>query len=167
MKFVNVENDKARQFLEVYRLNRSINREFYQRVKEEDFDFRMVDRPQRRSDSVRESLAHQIAVEQTYLEAVESGKLSFGEYGDSKLKSLSKSELLNELAQADEKLVELMSDEEKIKRKVEVSWSEELIDVVDMLWSLNSHEVLHTGWNMAVMDHLQIERFNKLKEMWG
>ena len=72
-----VTNPQARYFLEEFFTNREINRKFYQRVPEEKFDFRMVDSPGRKSDSPRESLAHQINVQQDYIKAVETGRLRF------------------------------------------------------------------------------------------
>jgi hypothetical protein len=42
-----------------------------------------------------------------------------------------------------------------------------LVLAVDMLWGLDSHEILHQGWNLALMDHLKIESFAELKAMWG
>lgn len=57
-----VENSEARVFLEQFMNDRAINREFYQRVPEDKLDYRMVDTPERRSDSPRESLAHQVYV---------------------------------------------------------------------------------------------------------
>jgi len=38
---------------------------------------------------------------------------------------------------------------------------------LQMIWGLNSHEILHTGWNLSYMDFLEIPRFPKLKTMWG
>ena len=101
------------------------------------------------------------------MKAIKSGKLSWGEYTDENLKKLSKQELLSELAAADDELVAILSDENRVIKMVDVPWSDKPVGVVNMLWGLDSHEVLHTGWNIAVMDHLGMERFKELKEMWG
>ncbi len=167
MDISKVTNPKAKDFLKTFFANREINREFYERVPENKFDFRMVDTPDRKSDSPRESLAHQINVQRTYMLAVEKGRLKFGDFYNQELKAKSKKELLSELKKADQELIAILASEEKCKKKVQVPWSKKLIDVVDMLWALDQHEVLHTGWNIAVMDHLNMERFPALKRMWG
>ena len=51
--------------------------------------------------------------------------------------------------------------------KVKVKWSKNPILALQMIWGLNNHEILHTGWNLAYMDFLGIERFPQLKAMWG
>lgn len=75
-----ITDPQAKAFIEQFLRDREINKEFYKRVPEDKFDFRMVNTPQRKSDS---------------------------------------------------------------------------------------HEILHQGWNLAIMDHLAIERFPALQEMWG
>lgn len=167
MDISKVTNPKAKDFLKTFFANREINREFYERVPENKFDFRMVDTSERKSDSPRESLAHQINVQRTYMLAVEKGRLKFGDFYNQKLKAKAKKELMAELKKADQELIDILADEEKCKKKVQVPWSKKLIDIVDMLWALDQHEVLHTGWNIAVMDHLNMERFPALKRMWG
>lgn len=167
MDISKVKNPKARDFLEIFFTNREINREFYKRVPEEKFDFRMVDTKQRKSDSPRESLAHQINVQRTYLKAVEKGELKFGDYYNQKLKLKTKDKLLEELEKADKEMIEILADEKNLKKKIIVPWSKIGIDVVDMLWVLNQHECLHTGWNLAIMEHLDIERFPALRKVWG
>jgi uncharacterized NAD-dependent epimerase/dehydratase family protein len=101
------------------------------------------------------------------MQALEKGKLDFGSHYDKKLKEKSKKELLVELKKIDQKLIDLLTDEKNCKKKIKVPWSKEPVDAVDMFWEMNSHEILHTGWNIAVMDHLNIERFPALKKMWG
>ena len=61
-----------------FRSDRKVNREFYEKVSEELFDYRMVDTAERKSDSPRESLAHQIRVQREYMRAIQAGKLEFG-----------------------------------------------------------------------------------------
>jgi uncharacterized damage-inducible protein DinB len=167
MDISNVSNPKAKDFLKTFFVNREINREFYKRVPEDKFDFRMVDKPGRKSDSPRESLAHQINVQRTYMLAVEKGELKFGDYYEQNLKVKSKDELLSELDKDDQELIEILADERKCKKKVKVPWSKQQVDAIDMLWGLDQHEVLHTGWNLAIMDHLSMGRFPALKKVWG
>ena len=162
-----VTHPEAIRFLNTYLLNRAINREFYELVQEEQYDYRMVDTTKRKSDSIRESIVHQICVQRTYLQAIEIGALDFKGYINATLHEMSKSELLQELDTADQELIEYLAQSDVPDRKVNVPWSKEPIPVVRMLWGLDSHEVLHTGWNIAVMDHLNINRFQLLQEMWG
>lgn len=163
-----ISNPEAKRFFEVFFMHRKINREFYKRVPDEHFGFCMVDTSERRSDSPRESLAHQINVQRNALRATESGKSQFGVDHDPSLKEKSKSELLGELVRVDQELTEFLADPENLKKKVKAPWSKELISAVDYLWgSLIPHEILHTGWNLAIMDHLNIGRFPELKAVWG
>lgn len=167
MDFSRVTHPEARDFLESFFTHRAINREFYQRVPEEKFDFRMVNTPEKKSDSPRENLAHQINVQRTYMKAVDQGELKFGDYYDQKIKAQTKEELLTELEKADRELIDLLTDEEKLKKKVVVPWNKEGVEAVGMFWALNEHEILHTGLIIAMMDHLNMERFSALKKVWG
>lgn len=167
MKFDNILNPEAKMFLEKFSKNRSINREFYEKVPEDQFNFRMVDTLERKSDSVRETLAHQIGVQIDYLNAIESGKLMFVSGSNTELKKLSKEKLLDVMTRIDTELADLLADQVNCVRKISVPWHEEPIPATKMLWALNNHEILTTGWILALMDHLNIPRFPKLKEMWG
>ncbi|MEN9328699.1 MAG: hypothetical protein RI947_1507 [Candidatus Parcubacteria bacterium] len=169
MNFSTVTNQEAMKFLSQFFGDRAINKEFYQRVPKDMFDFRMVDTPRRKSDSPRESIAHQIITQRTYMNAIKTGILKFGEKypGLTEPAKLSKEELLQQLDEAEKELVSLLSDPHIEEKKAKVPWTSEPVPVLSMIWALDSHEILHTGWNLAVMDHLGIERFPKLKEMWG
>jgi uncharacterized damage-inducible protein DinB len=167
MDISKVTNQKANIFLESFLTNRKINREFYEKIPENKYDFRMVDTNKRKSDSPRESLTHQINVQRTYMLAVEKGKLKFGDYYNQELKAKTKKELLSKLKKADQELTDILTDEDKCRKKVKVPWCKQPIDAVDMFWALDQHEILHTGWNLAIMDHLNIKRFPTLKQMWG
>ena len=167
MDFSKVTNAKAKDFLESFFIHREINREFYKRVSKEKFDFRMVDTLERKSDSVRESLAHQINVQRVYMKAAVMGELKFGDYYNQQLKVEPKEDLLKELEKTDRELIEMLASEENLNKEIVVPWSKKSINMIDMLWGLNEHEILHTGWNIAIMDHLNIERFPALKKIWG
>ncbi len=52
-------NPEAKRFINAFFANRAINREYYELVLEEQYDYRMVDTAERKSDSPEESLAHQ------------------------------------------------------------------------------------------------------------
>lgn len=86
---------------------------------------------------------------------------------DPKLKSSSKIRLLAELEATNKALIELLSEPGFEAKKVVVPWSEEPMEAINFLWGLESHETLHQGWNLAVMDHLNIERFPALEDMLG
>lgn len=169
MDISKIANPAAKMFIDTFLANRNINKEFYNLVPEDKLDFRMVDIPQIKSDSPRESLIHQIDTTRDYLNGVTSGVLQFdNQYEDLHLpKKLTKSDLLKKLGETEKELIDVLSDPKISNKKVKVPWSKEPIPAIDSLWGLNSHEVLHTGWNLAVMDHLNIERFPALKRMWG
>lgn len=154
-------------FADAFFLHRSINREFYQRISEDQYDFRMVQTPTRISDSPRESLAHQINVQKTYILGIRTGKLTFGAHYDTSLKQKSKEELLAILDAADVELKEILAKEELVHKMVAVPWNLKGVVAIAMLWSLHNHEILHTGWNLAIMDHLNMERFPQLTSVWG
>lgn len=162
-----ITDPEAKRFAISFLQDRAINREYYERVPEDKFDFRMVDTPSRKADSPRESLGHQIGVQHDYMNGITSGTLSFESGDDKQLKKLSKNELLKKLQEADEKLIKILSNSEIGNKKVKVPWSDTPIPAIASLWALDSHEILHTGWNLAVMDHLNIERFDNLKRVWG
>ena len=37
----------------------------------------------------------------------------------------------------------------------------------DAIFLLRDHDILHVGWNLSLMDHLDMERFPSLREYWG
>lgn len=113
------------------------------------------------------SLGHQIGVQNDYMAGVKSGTLVFRSGDDKKLKSLTKTELLQRLRDVDHKLVELLSNPNIGDKKVKVPWSDTPTPAISSLWGLDSHEILHLGWNLAIMDHLGIERFESLRQRWG
>ena len=96
-----------------------------------------------------------------------TGTLKFESGNNKQLKTLSKTQLLTKLNEVDTKLVEILIDPKIGDKKVKVPWIDTPISAISSLWSLDFHEILHTSWNLAVMDHLNIKRFNSLKEMWG
>ena len=169
MDISKITNPQAKMFIETFLANRNINREFYKRVPEDNFDFRMVDTPKRKSDSPRESLIHQIDATRDYINGVRTGVLLFdNKYDDlDSPEKLSKTELLKKLEETEQELVEVVADPEIGGKKVKVPWSNKPVSAIDSLWGLDSHEVLHTGWNLAIMDHLGIKRFSALKRTWG
>jgi hypothetical protein len=129
----------------------------------------MVDTPSKRSDSPRESLIHQIRIQHEYIRGIKTGKLEFGVHNDleTKLKSLSKTALLEQLKAVDDELARLLGETHSAMKQIDVPWRSEKQSILLLLEALHFHEVLHTGWNLAVMDHLNMERYPALKEVWG
>ena len=129
----------------------------------------MVDTPERKSDSPRESLTHQIDTTRDYISGIKTGILKFKNSYEDLVDptKLTKSQLLQLLETTEEELIRILTDPEIGNKKVQVPWSRDPIPAIASLWGLDSHEILHTGWNLAVMDHLNIERFSALKKMWG
>ncbi|RJQ27723.1 hypothetical protein C4577_00820 [Candidatus Parcubacteria bacterium] len=167
MDISKINNPQARFFIESFSRNRRINKEFYKLIPEDKLDFRMVNTAQRKSDSPRESLAHQVDVTRDYIQGVKTGILKFGnKYPDLlDLKQYSKKELIDKLEEAEKELVEILTGPKVGDKKIQAPWGN--VGAIDLLWGLHEHEILHTGWNLAIMDHLSIERFPGLKKMWG
>lgn len=162
-----VSHSQAKIFLIQFLANRNINIEFYKRVPGDKLQYRIVDNPKRKSDSIQESLGHQIGVEKDYLSALNTGKLEFRSGDDKNLKSLNREQQLKMLEQLDEELIEKLSDSNIVNKSIVVPWSSDPVPALAMLYGMNNHEVLHTGWNLALMDMLNIERFPALKQIWG
>lgn len=163
---------EARNFLWRFMLNRDVNREFYRRVPADKLDYRMVDTKTRRSDSPRESLLHQLFVVRNYVYSVKTGVLQWGEERQQLLMAPAlsrwgKQRLLSEMERTEQELVDLLALPNIDERTVKVGWQDEPLSAIRVLYSLNDHEILHTGWNLALMDHLQMERYPAMARLWG
>jgi len=163
---------EAKRFLGVFMMNREVNREFYRRVPADKLDYRMVDTKTRRSDSPRESLLHQLFVVRNYVYSVKTGVLQWGEERQALLMAPAlsrwgKQRLLDEMHKTEQELVDLLALPDIDERTVKVGWQDDPMPAVRLLYSLNDHEILHTGWNLALMDHLQMERYPALANLWG
>lgn len=159
----------AKIFWDEFYPEREINKEFYLLVPEDKFDFRIVDRQTRKSDSVKESLIHQIGVTRNYNEGLKTGILIFAisEYVDyAQLLLLRKDNLIDLLDESTNSIRNIL-EEDIDNKSVTVPWANEEVPAIDVLHGLYAHEVLHTGWNLAIMDCLDIPRFDKLKQRWG
>jgi uncharacterized damage-inducible protein DinB len=162
----------ARQFWWRFAMNREVNREFYRRVPAEKLDYRMVDNKTRRSDSPRQSLLHQLYVVRNYVHSVKTGVVQWGSERETllmapALQTWGKRRLLAEMERTEAELIELLSLPDIDDRCVRVPWRDEPLPALRLLEGLNDHEILHTGWNLALMDHLQIERYPALTRLWG
>jgi len=159
-----ITDPEAKRFINIFLTYRGINREFYQLVPEDKFDYRMTEK----SDSPRESLIHQIEIERGYfLGATDGQGHQWGRTKDSTLKEKSKDELLKLLSEKDQRLIDFLAISENLIKTVTVKYSPTPINVLRFLWAMNDHEILHNGWNLALMDHLNIPRFPALKQIWG
>lgn len=160
-----ITDQEAKQFIKVFLTNWSINRKFYELVPEDKLDFKMT----LISDSPRESIIHQIDNLRDYINAIKNGKFNFKiDYPDLKLLNLeSKQKLLDLLDETMNNLVKLLSESDIDSKKVISPWKDTPIPAISFLWGANNHEILHTGWNLAIMDHLGIERFPELTKIWG
>lgn len=144
-----------------------VNYDFICLLSEEQLDFRMVDTPGRKSDTQRESIAHLLYVELVYLNGVKSGCLEFKSMGVEHYSKMTKTQLLAEWERIDEEVYSYLTSESfDSKALVEVPWGGKM-NAVDLLFFLRDHDILHTGWNLAIMDHLNIPRFKSLITYWG
>jgi len=167
---IKVSDPAVQAFVDTFLTHRTINLDYYKRVPEEKYDFRMVNTGNRKSDSPRESIVHQTIVTRRYIDGIKTGKLTFGHtsfqhVGDSEVPT--KQYLLSEFNNSTAELMELLLVPNISRKAVQAPWSSVPISAISCLDGLSSHEVLHTGWNLAIMDHLGIERFPSLQKMWG
>jgi uncharacterized damage-inducible protein DinB len=162
-----IKNPQVRIFYTLWWPQHQIIYDFFSRLSEAQFDFRMVDGSAQKSDTPRESLAHLLYVQRVYLNGVKTGKLEFTSMGVEHDASLSKEQLLAEWARMDrEMLAELTAEAFDSQAIVEVPWGGTL-NAVDLLFFLRDHDILHIGWNLALMDHLNVPRFESLIQYWG
>jgi uncharacterized damage-inducible protein DinB len=162
-----IQDPKVRAFYALTWPQHQILWDFYTRLEEEQYDFRMVDRPDRKADTPRESLAHILYVELVYGHAMKAGRLEFKSMGSEHYSRMKKAELLAEWKRIDEEMFAFLTSAAfDSSSLVEVPWGGKM-NAVDLLFFLRDHEILHIGWNLAVMDHLSIERYPSLIQYWG
>jgi len=166
-----VIHPQALDFLNTFLLHRDINREYFLLIPEDKLDVHLVDNIKVQSDSPRKNLVHQIDTTRDYINGILKKELLFRrseEYIDLlKTETLSKDQLIEKLDESTLWLIEVLQRKDIDQIKVRVKWSKNPILALQMIWGLNSHEILHTGWNLSYMDFLEIPRFPKLKTMWG
>ena len=162
-----IKDARVRVFYSLYWPQHQIICDFYTRLTEEQFDFRMVNTPGRKSDTPRESLAHILDVELMYWNGVKAGKLEFISPELERYRTMTKAQLLAEMERIDgEMFAYLTADTFDSSRTVGVPWGGAL-NAVDVLFFLRDHDILHVGWNLALMDHLRVPRFESLIGYWG
>ena len=162
-----IKHPQVRHFYALYWPQRQIVYDFFTRLTEEQFDYRMVDAPARKSDTPRESLAHILYVQLVYLNGVRTGKLEFKSMGVEHYREMTKAQLLAEMERIDEEMFAYLAAETyDSSSRVQVFWGGEM-GAVDVLYFLRDHDILHIGWNLALMDHLNVPRFESLVQYWG
>lgn len=124
-----ITDPAARALWEQFLRDRTINVEFYRRVPEDKLDFRMIDTPNRKSDSSRESIIHQIDTTRDYVRGVKTGTLQFrATYEDLRgEKKLTKDELLTKLEESEKEVMEVLADPEISKKPYECLGAKNLL----------------------------------------
>ncbi len=162
-----ITNPQALAFHTTFMRHRNINVDFYDLVPEDSFNFKLTPI----SDSVAESLIHLVDTTRDYYEAIMDAILVFNRQYDDLIRMKTghfrKNDLIRLIKTSSLELENALRLSDIGERIVKVKWSEKPIKVLDMLWGLQNHEILHTGWNIAIMDALGIKRFPSLQQMWG
>ena len=80
---------------------------------------------------------------------------------------MTKGQLLAEMERIDgEMFAYLTAETFDGNSPVAVFWGGEM-NVLAVLYFLRDHYILHVGWNLALMDHLNMPRFESLIRYWG
>ncbi len=162
-----IKNPPVRQFYALYWPQRQIIYDFFTCLTEGQFDYRMINAPERKSDTPRESLAHILYVQLVYLNGVKTGRLEFKSMGVEHYGEMTQAQLLAEMERIDgEMFAYLTADTFDSNSPVAVFWGGEM-GAMGVLHFLRDHDILHIGWNLALMDHLNIPRFESLIRYWG
>ena len=161
-----ISDQQVRQFFQDYLPQRQTVRDFYELLPDDKLDYRMVDKGSRRADSPRESLIHILETQLAYFDGIKSGSLDFDSMGAERYQAMSKQQLLDELATLDEEMYRhTTSPGFDPTAKVNTTWGDET--TLSVLYLVRAHDILHVGWNLALMDHLDMERYQSLVDIWG
>ena len=161
-----IRDSQVRTFYSLYWPQRQVLYDFFALLTEEQFGYRMVNTPERKSDTPRESLAHILQVQLIYLNCVKAGKLEFKSMGVEHYWEMDKEGLLAEMNRIDDEMLGYLKGEAfDTSSKVEVPWG--MMNTIDLLFFLRDHAILHIGWNLALMDHLDLPRYKTLSNYWG
>jgi len=167
LEVASIQNPQVRHFYSLYWPQRQILYDFFSRLAEDQMDFRMVDRPDRKSDSPRESLAHILYVQLVYFNSLKTGMLEFKSQGVEHYWKMTQAQLLDEMDRIDQEMLDYLNAESfDSNQRVTVPWDGEM-NTMDLIYFLRDHEILHIGWNLALMDHLNVPRFESLIQYWG
>jgi uncharacterized damage-inducible protein DinB len=161
-----IPDPETRNAFQIFYAQRIVLRDFFAQLSEDQFDYRMVDRPGRRSDTPRESLVHLITVQRWYIQGLTSGELSFAPIDDSAYRDLPGAGLLAELDRLDDTVFNIISQPDySPQAPVACPWG--TVPRTVMIHIMRDHDILHIGWNLALMDHLDIPRYESLRRLWG
>jgi len=162
-----IKNQSVRTFYALYWPQHKIIIDFFNLLLEDQYDFCMVQTAKRKSDTPRDSLAHIIYVQRVYLNGVKTGTLEFKSMDTEHFSTLPKVSLLAEVECCDIEIYSyLTSDNFDSSRSVVVPWGGSM-NAVDLLFFLRDHDILHIGWNLAMMDLLDVPRYASLSQYWG
>ena len=162
-----IKNPQVRVFYSLWWPQHQVIHDFYTHLTEEQFDYCMVNTSERKADTPRESLAHILYVQLVYFNSVKTGVLEFKSMGVEHYREMTGEQLLVEMERIDlEMFTTLTAETFDSSRKTAVFWGGEM-NVLDVLFFLRDHDILHIGWNLALMDHLNIRRFESLVQYWG
>ncbi len=162
-----LKDARVRTFYALYWPQHQIIVDFFTRLDETHYDTRLVDTPGRKSDSPRESLAHILYVQLVYLNGLKTGKLEYKSMGTEHFNRSSKTQLLAEMDRIDQDLADtLTADTFDSSASMEVFWGGQM-NVLDVLFFLRDHDILHIGWNLTYMDMFDMPRYDSLIHYWG
>lgn len=161
-----IHHPDVRLFYALYWPQRCILRDFYTLLPEEQYDARVVDTPTRHADTPRESLIHLIRIQQIYLAALHTRVLRFEPQHPPLHATMRKPDLMHGWEQVEQAMFDtLTADTFNATQPITVPWGESA--PVDLLFFLRDHDILHIGWNLAVMDYLDLPRYASLTAYWG
>jgi hypothetical protein len=127
----------------------------------------MKESDSRKTDTPRESLAHILHFQLINLNGMKAGKLVYESQNVDHYWKISRKELIAEMERIDGELFEYLTDEDFNKdTPIITPWGGEW-SCLDILSSLRDHDILHIGWNLALMDFLDMPRFASLAAYWG
>lgn len=162
-----VTNPAVSAFFDAYTPQRNIIREFYEKLPEEQYDFRLAKNETRKSDSPRESLAHILEYRLLVFNGIRTGRFAFESMGVENYYLASKSYLLIEWDKIEQEMKRVILDPNFDSQKaVDMPWGSSLSSI-EVLYLIRDHEILHVGWNLALMDIFGMERFQSLIDAWG
>jgi hypothetical protein len=102
-----------------------------------------------------------------YWNGVKTGKLEFGPMDIAHYERMSKAELLAEWERIDAAMFAYLTAETfDSNSRVAVFWGGDM-NAIDVLYCLRDHDILHIGWNLALMDHVNMPRYDSLIQYWG
>lgn len=155
------------ELFDTFKAHRNINRTFFDLLEPKHYDYRMVSTEKITSNLPRENIARIIGVTRCYVDSLKSGELILSWRDNKDLypsQDHAKAEFLDLWDQEVNGLESILVDE-TYKGLINTYWGESAtFGILDVL---KNHEILHIGINLTIMDHIGMERFNELIEMWG